>query len=1001
MVSSLKTSNRFEDHHSRSPFETHPIARRREIPVPDNDVQTVLPDYADATQPVGVRACSLLTHLTLAEKIALLHQHCPAIERLGLAAFHTGAEALHGVAGLGTATVFPQPVGLAATWDTGLLTRIGTVVGTEQRAKHAGDRSVSLNVWAPVVNPLRHPRWGRNEEGYSEDPYLTAELAGAYARGLRGDHRVYWRTVPTLKHFLAYNNEDDRDVTSSQLRPRVLHEYELPAYRGPIEAGVVGAVMPSYNLVNGRPNHVARQLLDELRSWTDASLLVVSDAYAPGNLAGSERFFPDHVISYAALVRAGVDSFTENEADAAPIIERLTAAIAQGLLEEADIDRAALRLLELRIKTGELDPDLDPYSSISAAAIDLPEHRQLAREAVAASVVVLANDGILPLAPGATVAVVGPHANQVLTDWYSGTPPYAVGIASAFAERLGEGSVRVADGADRIALRSLTTGGYVRQIDAITPLLADGQSAGEDAQFDVTAWGEGLLTLRAVGTGLLWSGASGAVQADATRIGGWVVQESFRRHHHDDGSWSLQHVGTGRWVRVRHDETGTLKVEAPDAASAERFAIRTIRSGHADVAGAAAAADIVVVAVGNDPHLLGRETEDRPHLRLPEASAELWRVAQEANPRAVLTIISSYPYVLGPIADQAAAVVWSSHGGQELGHGLVDVLTGDREATGRLAQTWVADEAHVGDLFDYDIITAGSTYWYGGHEPLYAFGHGLSYSHVDYTALELSDAVLEVPPTVAADNDDNDAAGPEVEVQVHLTNTGSRPANELVQLYVAAEGHRLTVPKRRLVGHKRVILAPGASTVVSLPVSARDLAVWDVTRDRFVAEPGRYRVLAGRSSADLPLEAGLEVRGEPVPPRAALGRALRAVDFDDADRIEIAERTRESGEAIQVAAQASSGWVVLREVDARAAAHGSLTLARTHDGPAKVRIEVPDAFGTWRTAATAQAPVVGERHTWNDVVVEPGPAWARLAEGIVDVRLMLSGAVRVGELRLT
>ena len=230
------------------------------------------------------RSCS--TSSRPAERLALLHQHAAPVPRLGLGPFRTGTEGLHGVAWLGTATTFPQPVGLAATWDADLLERVGTVVGTEVRAKHAADPTVSLNVWAPVVNPLRHPRWGRNEEGFSEDPHLTAHLATAYARGLRGDHPTYWRTVPTLKHLVAYGNETDRSVTSAQLSPRVLHEYELPAFRGPIEAGVVGAVMPSYNLVNGRPNHVARELLDEVRGWTPASLLVVSDAGAPTNLVG-------------------------------------------------------------------------------------------------------------------------------------------------------------------------------------------------------------------------------------------------------------------------------------------------------------------------------------------------------------------------------------------------------------------------------------------------------------------------------------------------------------------------------------------------------------------------------------------------------------------------------------------------------------------------------------------------------------------------------------------
>jgi beta-glucosidase len=964
------------------------------VPVPD-DAQPV---YRDAAQPMQVRARDLLARLTLAERIALLHQHAPAVDRLGLAAFHTGAEALHGVAWLGRATVFPQPVGLAATWDTDLLTRIGEVVGTELRAKQAGDSSVSLNAWAPVVNPLRHPRWGRNEEGFSEDPHLTAELATAYAHGLRGDDPFYWRTVPTLKHFLAYNNETDRAVTSSQLRPRVLHEYELPAYRGPIAAGVVGAVMPSYNLVNGRPNHVARELLEELRGWTVASLLVVSDAGAPGNLVTYERYYSDHVTSHAAMLRAGVDSFTDNNADAAPTVERVTAALEQGLLEEADIDRAVLRQLELRLATGELDPELDPYASTGESAIDLPAHRELAREAVASSVVVLANDGILPLAAGTTVAVVGPHADVVLQDWYSGTPPYAVGIASAFVERLGAGAVRVAEGAHRIALRALTTGAYVRQVDATTPLLADGTTAGEDAQFDVTDWGEGLVTLRAVRTGLLWSGADGGIRADATRVGGWVTEESFRLHRHPDGTWSLQHVGSGKWVRVQQDAQGTLVAEALDAASAERFAVRLVRAGHVEVAAAAAAADVVVVALGNDPHLLGRETEDRPHLRLPEASVELWQAAREVNPRTVLAVVSSYPYVLGSIADDAAAVIWTSHGGQELGHGLVDVLVGDQEPNGRLAQTWVADDTHVGDLLDYDIIAAGSTYMYARHEPLYAFGHGLSYTSVDYTAIELSSPELDVPADAAYDGDR--ALGPAVEALVHVTNTGPRAVGELVQLYVAADGHRLTVPGRRLVGHARVVLEPGASAVVSLPVHARDLAVWDVTRHRFVAEPGSYRVLAGRSSADLPLTAHLQVHGEPVPPRAALGGAMRAVDFDDAHDIEIAERTSERGDAVQVAARASSGWVVLRDVDARGATHGTVTVARTQEGPARLRVEVRDAHGTWSTAAIADPPAAGGRYTWTEMAVERGPAWSRLSTEVADVRLVLTGAVRVGELRL-
>ncbi len=224
--------------------------------------------FRDPDVPPAARLADLVARLTLAEKVALLHQHQAAIPRLDIAAFRTGTEALHGVAWLGIATVFPQAVGLGATWDPDLVRRVGAAVGDEVRGMHRKDPSVGLNVWAPVVNPLRDPRWGRNEEGYAEDPWLTGVLGTAYASGLRGDHPTYLRTVATLKHFLGYNNETDRHLTSSDLPPRVLHEYELPAFRAPIEAGAAGAVMASYNLVNGRPAHVS-PLLATLRGMDD------------------------------------------------------------------------------------------------------------------------------------------------------------------------------------------------------------------------------------------------------------------------------------------------------------------------------------------------------------------------------------------------------------------------------------------------------------------------------------------------------------------------------------------------------------------------------------------------------------------------------------------------------------------------------------------------------------------------------------------------------------
>ncbi len=281
------------------------------------------PPFRDPDLPFAERIDDLLSRLTLDERIGFLHQFGPAVERLGVAAFRTGQEALHGVAWMGPATVFPQAVGLGATWNEDLVRRVGEAVSREARAMRARDERVGLNVWSPTVNLLRHPLWGRNEEGYSEDPRLTSAIATAYTRGLRGDHPVYWRTAPVLKHWLAHNNETRRDTTSSSVRPRVLHEYDLRAFRDTVEAGAVAGVMPAYNLVNGRPNHVSPYLREQLRTWTGEELLVCSDAGAPSNLVDSEHYFDTHEEATAAALRAGVDSFTDHGTDSSVIVARI------------------------------------------------------------------------------------------------------------------------------------------------------------------------------------------------------------------------------------------------------------------------------------------------------------------------------------------------------------------------------------------------------------------------------------------------------------------------------------------------------------------------------------------------------------------------------------------------------------------------------------------------------------------------------------------------------
>ena len=795
--------------------------------------------FRDPGLPVEDRVTDLLGRLTDEEKVALLHQHQPAVPRLGLAAFHTGMEVLHGVAWLGVATVFPQAVGLASSWDLGLVRRVGEAVGVEARGFHHRDPVAhGLNVWAPVVNPLRDPRWGRNEEGYSEDPTLTAAMGTAYATGLRGDHPRYLRTAPTLKHFLGYNNEDDRCVTSSDLRPRVLHEYELPCFRGPIEAGAAVAVMPSYNLVNGRPAHLSPLIDGELRTWAPNGVAVVSDAYAPSNVAGLQAYLPTQAEGHAALLNAGLDSFTDQDADPTLMIESVTTAIKEGLLDRQVVERAVGRVLALRFRLGEFDPHaggpdsddptaVNPYRSITSDVIGT--HGELALEAARQAVVLLRNESALPLRRGTKLAVIGTHADALFEDWYSGTLPYQVTVRRGLEEFA---SVDHVEGVDRIALRT-ADGRYLGVRGGVVGL-------GERALFDRFDWGDGVWTLRDVGSRrYLGVAEDGSLVATATTPGGWDVHELFEPRLTDAG------------VVLRS------KVQGNDT---EAFEIERVVDGIAAAAELAAQAATAVLVLGNDPHINGRETQDRTTLRLPWL--DLVRAVRAANPNTVLVLVSSYPYALDGEEEHLPAIVWTAHGGQEQGRAVAEALFGAFSPSGRLTQTWYRSDDDLPDIFDYDIIRAGSTYLYFTGEPLFPFGHGLGYTTFEYSDLAWSDG----------------------EATVSVTNTGDVPGAEVVQLYSAALDSRTRQPVRKLQSFHRVHLEPGETAAVELRTD--QLWHWDVTTGRRVVEAGRYELLVGASSRDIRSRLVVDVAGETIGPRSGV---LPALDFDDCEGVRLVD----------------------------------------------------------------------------------------------------------------
>lgn len=946
--------------------------------------------FRDPQLPFAKRVDDLLQRLTLDERIAMLHQFAPAVDRLGLGAFRTGQEALHGVAWMGPATVFPQAVGLGATWNAELVRRVGEAVGNEVRAKRAQDDRVGLNVWAPTVNLLRHPLWGRGEEGYSEDAGLTSAIAVAYTRGLRGDHPLYWRTAPVLKHWLAHNNETDRDTTSSSVRPRVLHEYDLRAFRDAVRAGAVAGVMPAYNLVNGRPNHVSPHLSQQLRAWTDRSLVVCSDAGAPSNLVDSEHYFDTHEEATAASLRAGVDSFTDHGQDSAVMTGRIRGALEQGLLDEHDIDTAVRRLLELRFSLGEFDPELDPYAN--TGDFDTEDHRALALEAAEQAVVLLKNDGLLPLDPaaGKTVAVVGLLADACKLDWYSGTLIHRSTPLDGLRERFGAEYIVHAEGVDLVRLKCAEGWLRIPAADADQEAVRGAQGALDPAllagrtdlppltcgdtpsELALVDWGNGVITLREPAGRYLSVAEDGFVRASADEPGGWIVQETFRWEAVEGhaGGHRLLHVGTSRYVSVAADG---VKVAAPaeeisgtGEAAGTVFEMEVSERGEDAVARAAADADVVIVVAGNDAHINGRETEDRTTLDLPAQQERLWRAAHAANPRTVLAVTSAYPYALTDAAATLPALLWTAHGGQAAGTALARVLAGDVSPAGRLPQTWYTSDAELPGLLDYDIIGSRQTYLYYKGAPLYPFGHGLSYGEFTYSALH-------------AERD-----GDLLRVSLTVTNTGAVAADEVAQLYVRAVSPSVVRPLRQLAGHRRLHLAPGAAERLDFLVPVSDLGHWDVAHGRWTVDPGTYEIQAGASSTDIRLIAVVEVDGEPVGPRPVLTRGLEAADYDEQLGTEIVDRTKTDGDA--VTAVSGSNELLYRRCDFAAAVREVDVLA-AGEGAVLITID-----GT-----TVTVPVAATNGPYDYRPVRAGLN----ASGTGDLRITLRGTVRLARIAFT
>ncbi len=828
-------------------------------------VTTCLPlagqTYKDPNQPLDKRVDDLLSRMTLEEKASQLLSASPAIDRLGVPAYDWWNECLHGVARAGRATVFPETIGMAATWDTGFLFRAATAISDEARAKHhefvrRGKRGIyqGLTFWTPNINIFRDPRWGRGMETYGEDPYLTGRMAVEFIRGLEGDDPKYLKTVATAKHFAVHSGpESTRHVFDARVSETDLRDTYLPQFEMAVKDGGAFSVMCAYNRVDGLPACANPPLLENIlrKEWGFPGY-VVSDCGAVGDIYQGHKTAKNAAEGVAMAVKAGTDL------DCGLEYENVVPAVRQGLLAEKDVDTALRRLLRARFKLGMFDPpEMVRWAQIPYSVNDSPEHRELALEAARKSIVLLKNEGgLLPLDRNMkTIAVIGPNADSVemLLGNYNGQPSQPVTPLAGIRQKvsadtqvlyargsdLAEGmplletvpasALFTTDGADRQSGlkaeyfntanfngRAYFTQAFVSRAmrqAAVIPANPQPLFTRMDPQVDFNWWdGAPRADMDDDNFGVRWTGylappASGKYQLGATGLNAYEVYLDGKRlvqrdNVHERGyEYETVDLQAGKLYPLRvdfHEVHGDADIRLVWAPPHASYEDEALKM--------ARQADVVVMFLGLSPRLEGEEMKvkvegfsggDRVRLGIPRVQEALLQHVSALGKPVVLVLLNGSAVAVNWAREHVPAIVELWYPGQAGGSALADVLFGDYNPGGRLPVTFYKSEDQLPPFDDYSM--KGRTYRYFEGEPLFPFGYGLSYTTFTYRNLQAPDEAR---------------AGSPVKVSVEVENSGKRAGDEVVQLYVKHPG-----VVRELQGFERVPLGAGEHKTVEFALT--------------------------------------------------------------------------------------------------------------------------------------------------------------------------------------
>ena len=825
--------------------------------------QDKVKQYLNPDLSVDERVDDLVSRMTLQEKADQLVYTAPAIPRLDLPDYNWWNEALHGVARSGWATVFPQSITIAASWDENLMFEVASAVSDEARAKfndyqRRDMRGIyqGLTFWSPNINIFRDPRWGRGHETYGEDPYLTGRLGVQFVKGMQGDDPNYLKTVATAKHYAVHSGPEPlRHTFNAKVSEVDLRETYLPAFRALVVEGEVESIMGAYNMFRDHPCCANEELYSILYNEWGFNGYIVSDCWAITDFHQYQGYTGSPAESAAIAVKRGTDL------NCGISYRHLKSAVDQGLITEEDIDISVKRLMRARMKLGMFDPaTLVPFASIPLSVNCSDYNNGLAREAAQKSMVLLKNDGILPLEKSIKrVVVAGPNADnfEALIGNYNGIPRNPVTVLDGIVNKIGEtAEIIYAEGSD------LADGIHNMVPIPSAYLQTDNGRQGAFAEYfdNESQRGDPLFTRIDDNINFYWETISphpGMPHDDfSVRWTTWLVPP-------ETGTYFLGSWGSCNYEIVFEDEVfityegdhHAFHIEKPvDLVAGKKYKIvvnyRNLH-GDADIKLLWAKprgnllsdavikvnkADVIVVVLGLSQRLEGEEMPikidgfdggDRTNLKLPAQQEILLDAMVKTGKPVIVVLMNGSALAVNKVNTLANAVLLAGYGGQQGGNAVADVLFGDYNPAGRLPVTYYKSVDQLPPFDDYNM--KGRTYRYFTGEPLYPFGYGLSYTTFEYSDLDITGKIR---------------AGEEVNVSVRITNSGQRDGDEVVQLYLVDEEGSTPRPIRQLEGFKRIHLKSGESKNVEFLLKARQFSMIN-DKGKRVIEPGWFTITVG------------------------------------------------------------------------------------------------------------------------------------------------------------